>query len=464
MISALEDNVLLDNYIYSTGVKAYGDSEPESFEIVVMKSDTNGNFKWIKHYGNIRMDLGWKITKTFDNNIIIAASRCAYPTSIPNYHDCQTWILKLDTAGNIIWQKDFGHPDLQDLRPFGLIETQDSCYIITGGYATQSTGAAIIEDYKGWILKIDRNGNEVWSKLYGESSEYNYTSIIKEKNNKDLITVYNLGWHDGYHTAYDPIIQCLSPTGEIKWFRPYYFNGDEYADQSILNTFDFTNDGGYVFAGYGQDIDSTPATRSWVIKTDSLGFDGTYYNGDTTLNVSLIKDTICYKDSVLLNFRITGKSAPYSITLSNNNTKDSLYYSPLYEPYINDSLYIYPTDSFAYHNFTAIITDAWNNSVTVPLSIYINSCYVGITEQTKENFGIRVYPNPASTYVQVESKKYKVKSCLVYDIYGRTVNNSPLLKGARGIYEINISTLPKGIYFIKILTNRGIIVEKFVKN
>jgi hypothetical protein len=90
---------------------------------------------------------------------------------------------------------------------------------------------------------------------------------------------------------------------------------------SVLNSFDFTNDGGYIFAGFGTDYDSVPSQRSWVIKTDSLGFDGTYYNGDTTLNVSLEKDTVCYNDSVLLTFHITGKSAPYGITLSNNNKK-----------------------------------------------------------------------------------------------------------------------------------------------
>jgi len=371
-------------------------------------------------------------------------------------------VLKLDTAGNVIWEKDFGHPDLQDLRPFGLIEAKDSCYIITGGYATANTGI-INHLYNGWLLKIDRNGNEVWSKNnYGYTSGDTYISVIKENSNNDLISIFNNSLFE--------IIQCLNPTGEIKWFRPYYFNGDEYADMSVLNTFDFTNDGGYIFAGYGTDYDSVPATRSWVIKTDSLGFDGTYYNGDTTLNVSLVKDTICYKDSVLLNFHITGKSAPYSISLNNGNAKDSLYYSPLYEPYVYDSLYIYPTDSFAYHNFTATITDAWNNTITKNLSVYVNSCYVGVAEQIKENSSIRIYPNPAHKILTIALSKAKgtatkIEAVEIYDIYGRKVSNviANRVKQSNNI-TINISTLQKGIYFIKLRTEKEIVVKKIIKS
>ena len=145
-----------------------------------------------------------------------------------------------------------------------------------------------------------------------------------------------------------------------------------------------------------------------------------------------------------------------------------MYYSPLYEPYVYDSLYVYPTDSFAYHNFTATITDAWNNTITKNLFVYVNSCYVGVVEQIKENSSIRIYPNPANKSLTLalskgEGTATKIEAVEIYDIYGR---HNITFQGFETLerFEVDISTLQKGIYFIKIQTSSGTLVKKFIKN
>ncbi|MFH2141902.1 MAG: hypothetical protein ABIJ97_05735, partial [Bacteroidota bacterium] len=261
MSCELYDNILHEDYVYSTGLKAYTINDALHYDVIVMKIDTMGNMIWMNKYGGNRMDIGYKIMNTSDSKLLVASKSSSIVGNAG-----QWWVLKLDTAGNQVWQRNYGNPLYDDGRPVGLIETSDSCYLITGSYTIEMYGSA--EMMKGRILKIDRFGNVVWDKLYGDKTIFTNAAIIKEAGNKDLVGVFNNGLNSGYQTPYNPVVYRLTTKGELKWFRKYYYNDDIYADASVLNSFDFTPDGGYIFAGYGIDNDSVPAQRSWVIKTD----------------------------------------------------------------------------------------------------------------------------------------------------------------------------------------------------
>ena len=112
-----------------------------------------------------------------------------------------------------------------------------------------------------------------------------------------------------------------------------------------------------------------------------------------------------------------------------------------------------------------ICTDTTTKPIMLSqLSEVIESC-IGPpnNNNTLENTFIEfnIYPNPASTFVQVESGKLIAESCSLLDIYGRTIqeykiHNSNLI--------IQIEDLPKGIYFIRMRTNKGFVVKKFIKS
>jgi len=98
---------------------------------------------------------------------------------------------------------------------------------------------------------------------------------------------------------------------------------------------------------------------------------------------------------------------------------------------------------------------------------YINN--VGIKNYS---FDIQLYPNPARNELHVQSSKFKVQSIEFYDIFGRKLyeyNNSYGLMVLRSYglttdgVVINISHLPSGIYFVKIFTDQGEVVKKFIK-
>lgn len=79
--------------------------------------------------------------------------------------------------------------------------------------------------------------------------------------------------------------------------------------------------------------------------------------------------------------------------------------------------------------------------------------YLGIDDWNK--IPIRLYPNPAKDLVHITSEK-KIKSVEVYDYLGRSIKTEFSDK-------INVSQLVKGNYLLKIKTDSGETIEKFIK-
>ncbi|MBK6526326.1 MAG: hypothetical protein IPG07_12705 [Crocinitomicaceae bacterium] len=79
------------------------------------------------------------------------------------------WILKMDLAGNILWQNSIGGGGGQELT--AAISTPDGGYLMGGRGFTWPVDGDKTEvgygenDY--WIVKIDEDGNVEWDKTYG---------------------------------------------------------------------------------------------------------------------------------------------------------------------------------------------------------------------------------------------------------------------------------------------------------
>jgi predicted secreted protein len=87
------------------------------------------------------------------------------------------WILKLDSSGNIQWQKTYGGSIIDIAR--SIQTTSDDGYIVAG--ETTSFGAGN-RDF--WILKMDSSGNIQWQKTHGgtnnDSTTLHYMCLLPE--------------------------------------------------------------------------------------------------------------------------------------------------------------------------------------------------------------------------------------------------------------------------------------------
>jgi len=84
---------------------------------------------------------------------------------------------------------------------------------------------------------------------------------------------------------------------------------------------------------------------------------------------------------------------------------------------------------------------------------------VSITENPLSN--ITLYPNPTTGELQVTSYELQVTGIEVFDIYGR--NHTPHTSYLTPHTSLDISHLSAGVYFVKIYTDKGMVVSKVVK-
>ena len=132
-------------YILTGCTYSYGNGD---FDVWLIKTDNIGNQQWSKTYGGLNSDKGYEVQQTIDGGFIITG----YTESFGNgqLFNSDVWLIRTDNIGDTLWTKTFG--DLGMDRGFGLDQTIDSCYVITG--ITSVSG-----NNQLYLIKTDDNGN-----------------------------------------------------------------------------------------------------------------------------------------------------------------------------------------------------------------------------------------------------------------------------------------------------------------
>lgn len=81
---------------------------------------------------------------------------------------------------------------------------------------------------------------------------------------------------------------------------------------------------------------------------------------------------------------------------------------------------------------------------------------IGIEEIKAEDIVAKVYPNPVSNALNIETKE-KVDNIILYDILGKEVLRT------KKTNDIDVSNLNNGVYILKLMTEKGIRENKIVK-
>ena len=78
------------------------------------------------------------------------------------------------------------------------------------------------------------------------------------------------------------------------------------------------------------------------------------------------------------------------------------------------------------------------------------------------NQNFKVYPNPATTFVNISSKdNTKINQIQITDLNGRVIKS---INGKEVSTQINIADLNTGVYFLKVSTDNGVGTTKIIKN
>ncbi len=213
-------------------------------DVWVLKLDANGNVQWEKTFGGTSPDYGYAIQQTTDGGYIVTG----YTRSFGAGRD-DLLVVKLDTNGNVQWQKAYGGSD--DDRGYAIQQTIDGGYIVTG--ETLSFGAGFSD---AWVLKLDANGNVQWQKTYGGNGTDRLYAIQQTSDGGYIVS----GWTNSFGAGwYDVWVMKLDANGNVQWEKTY---GDNGWDEG--NAIQQTADGGYIVAG-------SMSGDLWVLKLDANG-------------------------------------------------------------------------------------------------------------------------------------------------------------------------------------------------
>ena len=135
----------------------------------IVMIDSAGNKLWDKSYGGNGGEVLNSIKRTLDGGFILSGSsgsNISWDKTQASWGLTDFWLLKIDSVGNKIWDKDFG--GLDDERFFCTIEqTTDSGYILSGSSYSDIGGDKTQNNLgisQGWIIKTDSLGNKEWDK------------------------------------------------------------------------------------------------------------------------------------------------------------------------------------------------------------------------------------------------------------------------------------------------------------
>ncbi|MEI6766830.1 MAG: T9SS type A sorting domain-containing protein [Bacteroidota bacterium] len=130
-----------------------------SYDVLVIKTDSNANVEWEKTYGGSDWDMAHAVLALPDTTYVVAGETYSYGSG-----SSDIYILKLDAVGDTLWTMVYGG-DSSDYATC-LDTTSDGNYYV--GANTKSFGAG---GFDGLIMKMNPFGDTVWTAVYGDSLE-----------------------------------------------------------------------------------------------------------------------------------------------------------------------------------------------------------------------------------------------------------------------------------------------------
>jgi hypothetical protein len=135
----------------------------------VVRIDSVGNKVWDHVYGGtVEDDLEGNILATPDGGFLLGGfSKSGASGDKTDSLAWGYWIVKIDSAGNKLWDKAYGSPGAGESILYSLYLTSDGGYLLTGN-STQNAGGNKSENNLGyvqiWMVKTDSAGNQQWDK------------------------------------------------------------------------------------------------------------------------------------------------------------------------------------------------------------------------------------------------------------------------------------------------------------
>ncbi|MEZ4915291.1 MAG: T9SS type A sorting domain-containing protein [Chitinophagales bacterium] len=380
--------------------KNYGVDNTQKIKLVRLSK--SGEILWQKEYSDLGASQGPSQILTLDDGSIIIVGVIRYEGE----QYSRMLLMKTSLFGQVEWLKTYGLAKTS--RGFTVQQTTDGGFIL-GGDAIDE-----FDNHDMYIVKTDSQGNQQWDKRLGseETDCAAFANILPDNTYLINGCITNA---QGNHKLY---LAKLDTNGGLIWEKTYNNlpTYQAFEDLCILE------DGGFMATAFKF---GTSGTTTELMRFDSGG--KILWQKGLHLNEGkdcYLKDIDATPDGgyVLCGFQYT--SPQYSWVVKIDSLGNTCSYTGC------DSTYT-----------------------------YISEVTPGVGDEPVVVSKFRVYPNPASEEIHIQSPTF-IQHITLYNLQGKKF---PSLQG--GVSEgrggqtsqasLNISHLPKGIYLLQVVTVEG---------
>jgi len=460
----------------------------------LIKIDSNGNIMWEKTYGGVQGDNFVRIFSNFNNEYYLLGASNSSEGDIsfdPYPGTWDFWIVKIDSSGNIIWDKIVGGNGDEVLWTGTL--TDDGGILAFGWTGSEDGDISVYYGlYDMWMVKLNSEGEKEWDFTIGTSGFDIGQAIIQTSDGGYLAGGSSMIGEGGnlscipHSWKADAILVKLDSLRNIEWNRCY--GGSDYDGvYGIIET-----ENGYVFSAYTDSNDGDVSgwhggTDIWVVKIDLLGdilwqncFGGS--NGEIAYNIFEVDDEgfVIYGITGSFDGDITGNHSlseyEHDIWIIKLNSEGDL----LWQQCIggigderldfgiikkSDNNYVIAGQTDYGPSFDVECTphagvmnypDFWVFEIQDTTTNIINNI-------TKEKV-INVYPNPAQDYVNFEYNLPADKKEVILSVINILGIETARFKISykKGIKVWNTKNIKQGIYFYNLNTSGFSISGKII--
>lgn len=384
-------------------------------------------------------------------------------------------IEKTDYAGTLIWRKTYGNHADAILR--SMMPCDDGGYIMMGEVNYTDTDVAIhhgnFMDPDLWVIKVDSNGDKVWTKVIGGTGSDLGVGVIAAPNGGCYVTGTTVSDDfdcTGNHGSNDAYLARLDSNGNILWHRDLGGSGDEFGPHAYTN-----GKGGILIAATGGSGDGdlhhyVQGLMYWVMEIDSSNTilwencyggggheepsaicrasDGSIWiNGLSYYQGGQVGNSYGHGDGYIVHADSAGNFISSKVLGSSWEDIGKMVY-----PLSNDFIIMGGNYAVNDHSFTTL--PFYNDSTFLAIDAFIGTFANWTTKVStiyNDNDSLSIFPNPTKEKVNIRLNNNKHYNVFIRNAFGETVYKSDVVKEIC----IDTKTWAKGFYYIQAIDEEG---------
>ncbi len=490
----------------------------------IVKLDASGNILWQNTIGGTNVDELYAIQETADGGFIaggVSYSGISGDKTEASKGGGDYWVLKLNSIGEIEWQKTIGGNSNDWL--FALEITNDSGFILAGWSMSDISGDKTEAPIGGpfnidcWVIKTDATGNIIWQNTIGGTGSDILYDIKQTTDNGFILAVVSDSPASGDKTEnclgmQDYWVVKMNEEGNVEWENT--IGGPK--DDELHSIFQ-TADSGFILGGWSEsDISLDKSEISfdspdyWIVKLTNAGeiawentiggenndylsainitndggiiiggWSGSDISGDKSENsfegggaqedywVAKLYPESCSVPSGLFANNITTTHVKLNWISEAGADKYQIYYRMVGE--------LSWTKLSAENNFKNLSGLIPNTTYEFKVRAKCSGENTGFSEinnfttlplkqediNSEIPIAIGIYPNPASNQITVRNLQSSVGDALIIitDLSGKMIFQNELTSPET---IIDVSQYANGIYFVKLMVDENTVAKKII--